>query len=517
MHARQPLLGDARASADERSDVKHARTKLLLTLALIGAVCMSAVGSASAMVLDPSFGRSGMTTLPALKGQSGTAPQQAIARPGGGYLVAGSGTRDSYWEDDWLVTAFDADGKLNRSFGKKGRVTLPSNFGSRFLSHSSAESIAVAPDGKVLVGSTVDVATDSDFDAYTREYGDPECNCTASRAAFAVIRLTRSGRIDRSFGNRGVTLIRSVVRTWDEGLNAELAGVAADDSGRAVVFGYSTDVKGKGGWAGKPYGLIYRLSTRGNLDRSFGSRGRVVENHAGATTGSTGLAVAVSAHGAIRTVAELSVKTGKERVGQRWVVRKYSSRGVLDSSFGVGGDRRIAVGRASLSEAAFAPDGSVTLGGSLLGEPTESSSDPPVALQSILERVTSTGAMDASFGSAGAVTLPPPPGSGEVWLQGMSLRSDGGVDLTERHRAGAPPEEYNGAEFNTGLRSYSGTGAPLSDAAGQIITPIPKLGNDYAFYVSEIFRQADRVTLVGERFSDLVRHENRITLMGLKP
>lgn len=517
MHVRPSPLGDARAPVDERRDVKHARTKLLIALTLFAVACMAGAGSASATVLDPSFGSAGTTTVPALKGQSGTAPSQAIARPGGGYIVAGSGTTDGYWENNWLVTAFDASGRLDRSFGNRGRVTLPNKFGSRFLPYSSAESIAIAPDGKILVGSTIDVATNSDFDAYLREYGDPECNCTASRAAFAVIRLMRGGKIDRTFGRRGVTLIRDVVRTWDEGLDAELVGVAADALGRAVVFGYSTDVKGKGGWAGKPYGLIYRLSRRGEIDRSFGKRGRVVETHAGATTGSTGTAVAVSADGAIRTVAALSVRTGKDEESRRWVVRKYSSRGALDSSFGEGGDRRIRPGRASISEVAFASDGSVTLGGSLLGEPTGSSSDPPLALQSILERVNATGAMDASFGRAGVVVVPPPPGSGEVWLQGMSLRSDGGIDLTERHRTGAAPDEYNDAKFTTGLRSFSSAGTQLSDAAGLSVTPIPELGHDYTFYVSEIFRKADGITLIGERYSDLVRHENRITLMRVKP
>lgn len=497
----------------------NAHLKSILAAALLASSLLVATAAvASALNLDPTFGTNGVTTVPAQKRWDGTSAQRSVERPGGGYLVAGAAVGDGYWEHSWMVTAFDASGKLDRLFGSNGRVLLPKTFGSRYLRYSRADSIAVAPDGKILVGSTVDVATNDDFDSYLDEYGDPECNCTASRAAFAVVRLTAAGKIDRSFGSKGVRLIRDVVRTWDEGLDAKLAAVAVDRRGRTVVFGHSTDVRGKGGWDGKPYGLIYRLTKGGAIDRTFGRRGRVVESNSGASTGSVAANVGIDARGEIRTVSALSVSAdNKDRWSPRWVIHRYSARGAVDSTYGVRGVRRITPGRVELAESVIAPDGSVTLGGSVLAARTDSSSDPPIALQSVLKRISPAGVLDTNFGSAGSTRLSPPSGSGEVWLEGMSVRADGGVDLTERHRPGAVADKYNEFDFRTGMRSLSKGGKLLEDSSGQTITSLPELGNEYEFRVSSIFRRGNSVTLVGDRYSGLTHHENRITLMRVQP
>ncbi|MBJ7354177.1 MAG: hypothetical protein JHC98_05070, partial [Thermoleophilaceae bacterium] len=138
-------------------------TSLSVAIAIAASIALSCAGSAAALVLDPTFGTKGITTVPAAKGYYGTSEREGIERPGGGYLVAGAANPDEGWESEWMVAAVDVNGNPDRAFGKRGRVMLPKKLGPRFLRGTSADAIALQPDGKILVGSTVNVATNRDF------------------------------------------------------------------------------------------------------------------------------------------------------------------------------------------------------------------------------------------------------------------------------------------------------------------------------------------------------------------
>src|SRR4051794_22211033 len=95
---------------------------LAVASAIAATLSLACVANASALVLDPTFGTKGTTTVPALKGYYGTSAGEAIERPGGGFLVAGSAAPDRGAEYEWMVTAFDANGNPDRAFGTRGRV-----------------------------------------------------------------------------------------------------------------------------------------------------------------------------------------------------------------------------------------------------------------------------------------------------------------------------------------------------------------------------------------------------------
>lgn len=480
----------------------------LISLVVASLFAVATAGSASAWTLDPAFGNGGISTVPARKGFDGTATNQVVQRPGGGYLVAGTAMMDGYYAENWLVSAFRADGRIDRSFGRAGNATLPANFGTRLMRHSSASAIALQTDGKILIGSTIDVATRSDYRAYDKDYGDPECNCTASRAAFAVIRLHPNGKIDRGYGTHGVTIIRSVVRTWDEGLNATLADIAVDGQGRALVFGTSTDVER--GDTERPFGLVYRLGAKGALDKTFAPRGRVLERYPKSIDDVTGNSIFVHRDGGFSTTSGASsyVKNGRQ-----WVVRRHLASGAPDISFGVNGTAAIVFSNpkesASLSTVSHADSGAVTLGGSLR-EPSFDQSEP---IQTILARLKPDGTLDEGFGLAGIARPALPLGVASSQFAAMEVRGDGSMELAETFTPVASPGRVFSPDGDTGLRAISSNGLALTGDASLL----PVLGNDYRFWIEALFMNGPTATVAGWRESRFIHHESRITLMRVLP
>lgn len=491
---------------------------LVVAIAIAAPLSLAGARDASALVLDPTFGTKGITTVPAAKGYYGTSEAEAIERPGGGFLVAGATNPETGWEFEWMVTAFDANGNPDRGFGRRGRVMLPKNLGPRFLRHASADAIAVQSDGKILVGSTVDVATNRDFREYRKEMGDPECNCSAERAAFAVIRLIPDGSLDPTYGHRGVSLIRSVVRDWDESLDAELTGVALDPNGNALIYGSSTDVIGVGGAAGDPYGLIYRLTPSGWIDKSFGVEGRVLETSAKNVASAETRAIGVSGDGAITTVSWAALDLGKNGDRIRWIVRRFGSSGAADTSYGLLGARAIALGHPGgywLVDAAVAPDSSVTLAGTLAREGTQSV-EGSEAQQSVVVRVAANGVMDSSFGLNGVLKVPRPAGAQTTNLYGFGRRADGAVDLAEIYTP-KPTRKDPYPDSVPAVRSISNSGQLVADPSGQTVQKLPRLANSNDFFVDQIFASGGTMTLIGERVAKYVGQQGRITLMRVKP
>jgi uncharacterized membrane protein len=84
-----------------------------------------------------------------------------------------------------VIYHFTTKGRLDRSFGRGGMVALPGSGGYEALA------LAVAPDGGVVLAAGEDVA------------GAPK------RKRLLVVRYTKTGRPDNSFGYEGV-----VARTW---------------------------------------------------------------------------------------------------------------------------------------------------------------------------------------------------------------------------------------------------------------------------------------------------------------
>jgi uncharacterized delta-60 repeat protein len=303
--------------------------------------------------LDSSFGRGGRVF--ASFSRFDTASGVAVQRDGGVLVSGRVGGRIS-------IVRFDGRGRLDRTFGSGGLVREPVGADPE----EGSVPVALQPDGKIVfAGTTGDLNRD-------RQLGD---------GALGVYRLLPDGRPDPSFGSRGTVLLRQKY----ELLGAELA---IDRAGRIVV---ATRFQGlnRGGL------LVLRLTNRGRLDPTFGRRGKQEVDFGGqsflasATTDGKGRVYVAGANFARRTLAVL----------------RLTSRGSLDSSFGSRGIARLPHRGVLALPAAVAVerDGRVLLAGNERYSDTASPAPCGYCLFLAVGRLTPDGRPDRAFGEAGVV------------------------------------------------------------------------------------------------------------------
>jgi uncharacterized delta-60 repeat protein len=242
--------------------------------------------------LDPSFGTDGTV----LTGFGASTVDQATAmviQPNGKILVAGSSRENGNW--DVALARYTRRGTLDRSFGTGGKVRL--DFGG--ARHDQATAMAIQPNGKIVI-------------AGTRGFG--------LNAGFELARFTKHGALDTLFGTGGkvVTRFGSVI--------AGAYAVEIQQDGKLVVAGWGFRYAHT-----KEYDAIARYTTRGTLDPSFGTRGRVLTK-IGVSRYLFGYAAALQRNGEIIVAGATDI-----RYGEVFALVRYTSRGILDRRFGVRG------------------------------------------------------------------------------------------------------------------------------------------------------------------------------------
>jgi uncharacterized delta-60 repeat protein len=116
------------------------------------------------------------------------APTSAVLQPDGKLVVAGTyGLKDPYVstpsnfsDRDFGLLRLNVNGTPDTSFGTNGALTLDFRKGE-----DDASSVALQPDGKILVGGSAEVGTLSGLPSFE----------------YAAARLLADGRLDASFGN----------------------------------------------------------------------------------------------------------------------------------------------------------------------------------------------------------------------------------------------------------------------------------------------------------------------------
>lgn len=190
--------------------------------------------------LDAGFNGTGATILPTGTAEAGDEFRRLVVQPDGKIVAAGDSivTPDGSVHD-FLVMRFNSDGSTDSTFGAGGKVLT--SLGTRY---ESLRSVALQPDGKILVGGG-----------------------SNNGQAFYVATLLRyesDGSIDISFGNSGkagVDLDPNHFELFNSLLVQSDAKIIAVGSGR--------------GAAGPNDFTLARFDRAGNLDASFGSGGLV--------------------------------------------------------------------------------------------------------------------------------------------------------------------------------------------------------------------------------------------------
>lgn len=233
---------------------------------------------------DVSFGTAGYVTTPLAFVQD--KPSDSVVLPSGKFIMAGMDTEFIY------VSQYTPDGQLDTAFSDDGRQMI------RLLDRNRIApgvNLAVAPDGKLVIATTVEF--------YPND-----------RQAM-VIRLTATGELDTSFSDDGMT--------WqDFGTEYDYASdVVVQQDGKIVIGAGS-----RRNFLRKAY--VVRFNTDGSLDSSYGTDGIY-------TFGSTGVFLT---HLALQSDGKVVVcgYTISNFTALIYLVRMLTS-GRPDGTFGVNG------------------------------------------------------------------------------------------------------------------------------------------------------------------------------------
>jgi uncharacterized delta-60 repeat protein len=190
-------------------------------------------------------------------------------------------------------------------------------------------------------------------------------------------------------------------------------GIAIDSSGRIVGAGSIA--------SGITYRCaVVRYTAAGALDTSFGAGGFTTTSF---TTHDVGAGIVIQPDGKL-VVGSHS--------GNSFTALRYLNNGSLDTTFGSGGHTTVTTGTDVCSGVALQSNGDIVLGG--YGNRSGN-------FVCIVDRFTSSGALDTSFNATGTITA----GSGER-MGGLALRSDGTVDITGYN---ATNQDFNTFQFTS--------------------------------------------------------------------
>jgi uncharacterized delta-60 repeat protein len=195
--------------------------------------------------LDTSFGDNGRTLIlrfDEIAGAPTTERVQSIAiAPDGRIVIGGTSRRSDSSQSHFAVARLDADGHLDTAFGDAG-VVQELPVPVSFL---DARSLAFQSDGSLIVGGNTQYSTDS--------------------VHMAAIRLTPQGVVDATFGSNGFRLIRYFL---DPPNRDSCNAIAVQPDDKILVAGTVTDI---GQSPARQKLAMTRLLPDGAFDTAFGN------------------------------------------------------------------------------------------------------------------------------------------------------------------------------------------------------------------------------------------------------
>jgi uncharacterized delta-60 repeat protein len=286
-------------------------------------------------------------------------------------------------------------GNLDPSFGSGGFILTGPTVENSKVGYSYDEARAVSilsggvDDGKILVGG----ATHTDWD-------------------FGLVRLTKGGALDTSFGTGGRVVT-------DFGSRDLMRDMVVQADGKIVVVGEVLTSSGtkKNPVSDWDFGLA-RYNANGTLDTSFGNGGMVTTSIGAVGMEDNPAAVVLQADGKIVVAGVTQAGT----VSQDLALVRYNPNGSLDTSFGPSGTGKV------VYQVSAGPDtvyGLATQGDKILVAGTimntsgaGTSGDTPY-----LARFTMSGVLDPGFGTGGVARVPTTPFD----VSTMALQPDGNI------------------------------------------------------------------------------------------
>ncbi len=310
----------------------------------------------SAGILDNTFSADGRVTTDIGRPGSSDFGYDAVAyQSDGKVLVVGNASQSN---TDFALVRYNVDGSLDTSFGDRGVATI--DFGG---TADVAFGVALDSQGRIVVAGYANQGGETGYD-------------------FAVARLTSVGALDTSFDGDGK-------QTIDFGATTDFGqSVAVDSYDNVLVAGYTY----QGGASGYDYGVA-RLTSSGALDPSFDGDGRQTIDFDG--TEDIGRSVAVDRQNNVLVAGQTTQGGG----GSNFGVARLTSTGALDASFDGDGKQVIDFGGTSDYGNSVAVDGQNNV--LVAGQTVQGATGYDFGVA----RLTATGALDTSFDGDGKQTI----------------------------------------------------------------------------------------------------------------
>ncbi len=330
--------------------------------------------------LDTTFGRGGKvrTDFPGLA----AVPSSVVIQPDGKIVVAGGAFPLFTFLGNFELVRYNPNGSLDRSFGNGGIVT------TTFPEGSYASDVALQPDGKIIAAGTVFV----DF-----------IPGESSNTDFALARYNPDGSPDTTFGNGGQ------VSTDFVGLEDDAFSVLIQPDGKIVAVGSANNPATYYDFA------AVRYLSNGTIDTTFGVAGKVSTDFGDQNFDRARSAV-LQPNGSIVAAGFAISQNGGV---QNFAVARYTSSGILDTTFSGDGKTQIDFGDCcqSANKVLLQSDGKIVTVGYANTEDSDS--------DFLLARLNPRGSLDASFGVGGKVRT----SFGDLngGANGAALQSDGKI------------------------------------------------------------------------------------------
>ena len=330
--------------------------------------------------LDITFGRGGKvrTDFPGLA----AVPSSVVIQSDGKIVVAGGAFPLFTFAGDFKVVRYNPNGSLDTSFGNGGIVT------TTFPEGSYAFDVALQPDGKIIAAGTVFV----DFNP-----GD------LSDTDFALARYNSDGSLDTTFGTGGT------VATDFFGNEDDAFSVLIQPDGKIVAVGSANNPASYYDFA------AVRYLSNGTIDTTFGVAGKVTTDFCDQNF-DRARSAALQPDGRIVAAGFAISQNGGV---QNFAVARYTSNGILDTTFSGDGKTQIDFGNCcqSATKVLLQSDGKIITVGGSNGESSED--------DFLLARLNPRGSLDNTFGVGGQVRT----SFGDLngGANGAALQSDGKI------------------------------------------------------------------------------------------
>jgi uncharacterized delta-60 repeat protein/LPXTG-motif cell wall-anchored protein len=372
--------------------------------------------------LDTTFDTDGKATSSV---DVGDYAQSVAIQPDGKIIVVGR--IDTNGGSDISLLRYNQDGSIDTTFDTDGRVTT--NIGTI----DYAESVAVQPDGKIIVVGSSYISSQYDF---------------------TVVRYNTDGSLDTTFdGETGGDGNGIVLTSFSSG-NDQAISVVVHTDGKIIVAGHTS---------GSSSDLaVARYNINGSLDTTFDTDGKVttdIDNNSNDSPRS----VLVQSDGKV-------IFRGSHN-GADFAVVRYNTDGSLDTTFDT--DGKVTTNFAHeddyLTSMALHTDGKIIFAG---GSYINGSDDFAVV------RYNPSGSLDTTFDTDGKVTTNIGIRSSIDQAKSVALQSDGKIIIAGRTRPSGT-EDFVVVRYNA-----SGSLDTTFDTDGKVTTDIGSNTDDEAYSVA---------------------------------